>query len=110
VGVGAEESKGQFQYQIPKIPVSTTRHHRVRTFRVDLVGGGASPGSVSNLSMKEGSLFCFVFVLMRSTELRCYFGVFGKLLRRRGALAWFHFMVFELAVYKFFEYIALFFQ
>jgi len=40
VGVGAEESKGQFQYQIPKIPVSTTRHHRVRTFRVDLVGGG----------------------------------------------------------------------
>ncbi len=38
-GVGAEESKGQFQYQIRKIPVSTTRHHRVRKFRVDLVGG-----------------------------------------------------------------------
>jgi hypothetical protein len=44
-----------------------------------------------NLSMKEGSLFCFV--VMRSTEPRCFgwfLGVFKKLSTRRGARAWFH--------------------
>ncbi len=44
------------------------------------------------LSMKEGSLFCFV--VMRSTELGCasdrVLGYFGKLSMRRGAWAWFH--------------------
>ncbi len=41
--------------------------------------------------MKEGSLFCFV--IMRSTNLGCIrlcSSVFGKLLTRRGAWAWFH--------------------
>jgi hypothetical protein len=49
----------------------------------------------SPLSMKEGSLFCFV--VMRSTELgytsvRGVLGVFGKLWMRRGGAraAWFH--------------------
>ncbi len=46
------------------------------------------------LSMKQGSLFCFVsFVLMRSTKPACLdsaLGLFGKLSRRRGASAWFH--------------------
>jgi len=44
-----------------------------------------------NLSMKEGSLFCFV--AMRSTEPGCFrwfLGVFGKLSMRRGAWACFH--------------------
>jgi hypothetical protein len=44
--------------------------------------------------MKEGSLFCFVsFVLMRSTKLGCFRPCswsLWKLLRRRGASAWFH--------------------
>ncbi len=43
----------------------------------------------SNLSLKEGSLFCFV--VMRSTKPGCFdrvLGVFGKLLTRRGAWAW----------------------
>jgi len=44
------------------------------------------------LFMKEGSLFCFVF--MRSTEAGCFrlFScvVFGNLLTKRGAWAWFH--------------------
>jgi hypothetical protein len=41
--------------------------------------------------MKEGSLFCFV--IMRSTEpdaSDCVLDVFGKLLTRMGAWAWFH--------------------
>jgi hypothetical protein len=44
-----------------------------------------------NLSMKEGSLFCFV--VMRSTEPGCFrwfVGVFKKLSTRRGVWAWFH--------------------
>jgi hypothetical protein len=47
------------------------------------------------LSMKEGSLFCFVVI--KSTEPGCFrlcqdhvLGVFGKLWMRRGAWAWFH--------------------
>jgi hypothetical protein len=46
-----------------------------------------------HLSMKEGSLFCFVFVGMRSTKLGSsdhLLGIFGKLSMRRGAWAWFH--------------------
>jgi len=46
-----------------------------------------------NLSMKEGRLFVlFLFVPMRSIQLgdASDLGLFGKLLRRRGALAWFH--------------------
>jgi hypothetical protein len=42
--------------------------------------------------MKEGSLFCFVGMI--STKGGCFrsgvLGVFGKLLMRRGAWAWFH--------------------
>jgi hypothetical protein len=42
--------------------------------------------------MKEGSLLCFV--VMRFIKLGCFFyrvfGVFGKLLMRRGAWAWFY--------------------
>jgi len=41
--------------------------------------------------MKEGSLFCFV--AMRSTQPDAsnhVLGVFGKLLTRRGAWAWFY--------------------
>jgi len=49
-------------------------------------------GGFNNLSMKEGSLFCFV--IMRSTELKCFRlcpYVFGKLsMTTRGAWAWFH--------------------
>ncbi len=51
-------------------------------------------GRHPHLSMKEGSLFCFV--VMRSTELVSVhasdhvLGVFGKLSMRRGARAWFH--------------------
>jgi hypothetical protein len=44
------------------------------------------------LSMKEGSLFCFV--VMRSTEPRCFrscsWCLCGKLSTRMGAWAWFH--------------------
>ncbi len=45
-----------------------------------------------NLSMKEGSLFCFVLFsdppnLDASDHV---LDVFGTLLTRRGALAWFH--------------------
>ncbi len=43
------------------------------------------------LSMKEGSLFCFV--VMKSNKLRCfklYFWCLGKISRRRGAWPWFH--------------------
>jgi len=45
----------------------------------------------NDLSMKEGSLFCFV--AMRSTQPDAsnhVLGVFGKLLTRRGAWAWFY--------------------
>jgi hypothetical protein len=50
---------------------------------------------VCGISIYEGKLFvCFVlFVLMRSTKLGCFrsfLGLSGKLLRRRGASAWFH--------------------
>jgi hypothetical protein len=41
--------------------------------------------------MKKGSLFCFV--VMRSIKRAAsdrVLGVFGKLLTRRGAWAWFH--------------------
>jgi hypothetical protein len=44
-----------------------------------------------DLSMKEGNLFCFV--VMRSINWDAsdhVLGVFGKLLMRRGAWAWFH--------------------
>jgi hypothetical protein len=40
------------------------------------------------LSMKEGSLFCFVCTY--DPPNRDALGLFGKLLRRRGALAWFN--------------------
>ncbi len=44
-----------------------------------------------NLSMKEGSLFCFVLQLWdppNGAASDCVLGVFGKLLIRRGAWAW----------------------
>ncbi len=48
-GVGAEESKGPVsEYRIPKIAVSTIRHHRVRKFRVDLVGGDGGEEGLLN--------------------------------------------------------------
>jgi hypothetical protein len=53
--------------------------------------------------MKEGSLFCFV--IMKSTKpgrSNHVFGIFGKLLIRRGALAWFHDIL--TCDVKFFEY------
>ncbi len=48
-----------------------------------------------NLSMKEGSLFLFCFVLQlwdppNQAASDRVLGVFGKLLIRRGAWAWFH--------------------
>ncbi len=42
-----------------------------------------------HLSMKEGSLFCFVLPLNWDASDRVL-GVFGKLLTRTGAWAWFH--------------------
>jgi hypothetical protein len=47
----------------------------------------------TNLPMKEGSLFCFVLQLWDppNTDASDHvIGVFGKLLTRRGAWAWFH--------------------
>jgi hypothetical protein len=43
-----------------------------------------------HLPMKEGSLFCFL--VMRSTEHASdpILGVFGTLVTKRGARAWFH--------------------
>jgi hypothetical protein len=50
----------------------------------------SDPQMAINLSMKQGSLFCFV--VMRSTEPQdasdCVLGVFGKL--STNAWAWFH--------------------
>ncbi len=46
-----------------------------------------------HLSMKEGSLFCFVLYLwdpLNSDALDRVLGLCGKLWRRRGASAWFH--------------------
>jgi hypothetical protein len=51
----------------------------------------ASPlacGKVHNLSMKQGSLFCFVDLPNDNTS--CHnISIFGKLLMSRGALTWF---------------------
>jgi hypothetical protein len=48
--------------------------------------------SLSELSMKEGSLFCFV--VMKSTELGCFrscsWCLWNALSMRRGAWVWFH--------------------
>jgi hypothetical protein len=57
----------------------------------------SAPLKDKNLSMKEGSLFvCFVLFCLSSWDplnndaSGHVLGVFGKLLRRRGASAWFH--------------------
>ncbi len=45
------------------------------------------------VSMKEGSLFCFVCTYEISSNLDasdCVLRLFRKLLRKRGASAWFH--------------------
>jgi hypothetical protein len=42
------------------------------------------------LSMKEGSLFCFVVMKSTWDASDRVLGVFGKLWLRRGAWAWFH--------------------
>jgi len=47
----------------------------------------------ANLSIKEGSLFCFVLQLWDPLNLDAsdrVLGVFGKLSTRRGAWVWFH--------------------
>ncbi len=46
---------------------------------------------IGYLSMKEGSLFCFVvWDLLNQDASDHVLGVFGKLLTRRGEWAWFH--------------------
>jgi hypothetical protein len=40
--------------------------------------------------MKEGSLLCFCKIHQTGMFLVMFFGVFGKLLMRTGAWAWFH--------------------
>jgi hypothetical protein len=53
------------------------------------VHGSPPPPLISYLSMKEGSLFCFVVYEIHQTGmLQIMFLV--SLERRRGALAWFH--------------------
>ncbi len=54
---------------------------------------GVSHCGLGIYSMKDGSLFYSVFLIMRSTKLGSsdhVLGVFGKLRTRRGAWAWFH--------------------
>jgi hypothetical protein len=44
----------------------------------------------AHLSIKEGSLFCIVLFCTEQDGSIHVLGVFGKLLMRRGACAWFH--------------------
>jgi hypothetical protein len=51
----------------------------------------ASPlacGKVHNLSMKQGTLFCFVDLWNDNTSCHAI-SIFGKLLMSKGALTWF---------------------
>jgi hypothetical protein len=61
---------------------------------------GSSPPLISYLFMKEGSLFCFCIVVMRSTQLGCLRSC-SWCLSKGGGVHWLGSMKFGLAVQKF---------
>jgi hypothetical protein len=60
---------------------------------------GSSPPLISYLFMKEGSLFCFCIVVMRSTELGCFRSC-SWCLSKGGGVHWLGSMKFGLGVQK----------